>query len=152
VSKKWPMWLVPNCISKPSSVFNAGVAITPALFTNAWRGSWRSLKSLTKARTDENDAKSNGMVSTSVLPVLSRMRSAAASALLAVRQASITCAPCLANTRAASKPTPVLAPVTTTVRPSREISRAAFSAVVRLPSPLLAEFPIFYICGECVGR
>ena len=29
VSRKWPKWLVPICISKPSSVFNSGHAIIP---------------------------------------------------------------------------------------------------------------------------
>ena len=29
VSRKWPKWLVPICISKPSSVFSSGQAIMP---------------------------------------------------------------------------------------------------------------------------
>src|SRR6476646_7230213 len=31
VRRKCPMWLVPNCISKPSTVRSGGVYITPAL-------------------------------------------------------------------------------------------------------------------------
>lgn len=32
VKRACPMWFVPNCISYPSSVVSAGVAIIPALF------------------------------------------------------------------------------------------------------------------------
>ena len=36
---KWPRWLVPNCISKPSAVRRRGRAITPALLTSTSRPS-----------------------------------------------------------------------------------------------------------------
>ena len=32
VSRKWPKWLVPICISKPSSVFSSGQAIMPIFY------------------------------------------------------------------------------------------------------------------------
>jgi hypothetical protein len=50
---------------------------------------------------------------------VSRIRSAAVSALAAFRQAMITVAPCPASIPATSKPRPLLAPVTTAVLPCR---------------------------------
>ena len=35
---KWPRWLVPNCVSKPSSVWPKGVRITPALAITTSKG------------------------------------------------------------------------------------------------------------------
>jgi hypothetical protein len=60
------------------------------------------------------------------------MLSAARSALSRSRQARTTVAPCTASTLAVSRPSPELAPVTTTVRPAWP----GTSATVQLaPSP-----------------
>lgn len=88
VNKKWPKWLTPNCISKPSLVIALGIAITPALLIKMSRrfSSCKNLKRIgldavklkssrnnrsdciayfvTNFRTESNDAKSNSRLKT----------------------------------------------------------------------------------------
>src|SRR4051812_33537344 len=109
VSAKWPRWLVPNCSSKPSAVVRRGVAMTPALLTS--RSSSSTV--VANARTDDRSARSSLRTSTS--PVI---RAAASAPLPSVsRTARITFAPWAASSRAAWKPIPLLAPVTTAILP-----------------------------------
>src|SRR4051812_35640689 len=110
VSAKWPRWLVPICISKPSLVCDCGRAMTPALLTRMWRSPSHASAN---ARTEERSARSSDRTST--VPGISL---AARSPLAVSRTASVTRAPARASSRAAIFPMPELAPVTTTVRPS----------------------------------
>src|ERR1035437_9913050 len=52
VRAKWPRWLVPNCISKPSAVSLRGMAITPALLTRMSRPSCSVEKSVANFPAD----------------------------------------------------------------------------------------------------
>jgi hypothetical protein len=61
VSKKWPKWLIPICVSNPSSVVPLGVFITPALLTRRWRGISFDLNWAAKLRTDWSEFRSKGM-------------------------------------------------------------------------------------------
>ncbi|SLJ05543.1 Uncharacterised protein [Mycobacteroides abscessus subsp. abscessus] len=79
---------MPICISKPSAVVRCGTAITPALLIST---STRSVPAA-KARTEARSA-------------------------MRLRQANTTSAPARASARAATAPSPLLAPVTMNVRP-----------------------------------
>src|SRR5881409_3479699 len=111
VSAKCPRWLVPICNSKPSFVRVSGVAMTPALLIRMSRSPCQESAS---SRTDARSARSRRRTST-----VPGMPAAARSPLAVSRTASVTRAPARASSRAAMRPIPLLAPVTTTVRPSR---------------------------------
>src|SRR5947209_6432784 len=128
VSAKWPRWLVPICSSKPSFVRVSGVAITPAVLTRTSRSPARPSA---KARTEPRSERSSGLTSTA--PLIS---AAAASPLAVSRTASVTRAPARASSRAAILPMPLLAPVTTTARPSSEGRSAAVHFEELMPGSL----------------
>src|SRR5580765_1807077 len=109
VSAKWPRWLVPICISKPSAVLACGIAITPALLIST---SIRPDQSSANALTDSSEARSSRR--TSLAPPTS---AAACRPLASSRTASTTRAPAPASASAACLPIPLFAPVTTKVRP-----------------------------------
>ena len=76
VKAKWPKWLVPNCISKPSLVVDLGVYMTPALLIS------RSMRYIERSsaaalRTDSSEVRSSSCNSTSAPGVASVMRAAA---------------------------------------------------------------------------
>lgn len=112
VSAKWPRWLVPNCISKPSRVVCLGVYITPALLISRSMRSSRDRSAAAAVRTESSEVRSSACTVTS--PV---MRAAACSPFSTLRTASTTDAPRSASALAVSYPSPVLAPVTTATRP-----------------------------------
>ena len=116
-SAKWPRWLVPSCISKPSAVLRRGIAITPALFTRMSIRSWRAENCLAKSRTEARLARSRGASSVEAAGCSLRSSSAACCPRFGSRHASTTCAPAAASDLTASSPMPLLAPVTTIVRP-----------------------------------
>src|SRR5918994_1568261 len=117
VSAKWPRWFVPIWVSKPSLVRPSGTAMTPALLI---RRSRSPSQSSANARTDSSAARSRRRTSTAPAIAL-----AAASPLATSRTASTTRAPARASSRAATRPMPLLAPVTTAVRPERSGRSAA---------------------------
>ena len=108
VSAKWPRWLVPVCISKPSLVRDSGTAMTPALLIST--SIWPSNPSA-KACTEDRSARSS--FCTSVSPAIAP---AAVLPFEVSRTASTTRAPAPASSRAATSPMPLFAPVTTMVR------------------------------------
>ena len=57
VNANGPRWLVPNCISKPSTVSIFGIAITPALLTRMSIGSLPY--AVANSRTDDRSARSS---------------------------------------------------------------------------------------------
>ncbi len=121
VSAKCPRWLVPNCISKSSAVRAAGMAITPALLIST---SMLPSRFSANSRIEARSARSNRR--TSVLPE----REAAARSPRSVSRTAITTrAPARASSRVVTNPRPLLAPVTTTVRPFHEESCAAVHGV-----------------------
>ena len=67
VSRKWPRWLTPNCISLPSTVVDSGRPISPALFTSTSIVGWRSTMVADAARTASSDARSSGTTSRSAV-------------------------------------------------------------------------------------
>ena len=109
VSAKWPRWLVPICNSKPSTVRLSGVLITPALLINMLSS---PCQLSAKARTEARSARSSRRTSQSP-----GTDSAAAAPLARSRTAKTTRAPASASARAVGSPIPLLAPVTTTMRP-----------------------------------
>ena len=88
-STKWPRWLVPNWVSKPSAVRPSGVAITPALAMITSRRSWSASTPSVNARTEASDARSTSRSSTAapVAAAAARTGSAARFALLDVAHA-----------------------------------------------------------------
>lgn len=119
MSAKWPRWLVPICISKPSTVSRRGMAMTPALFTSTSRRGWSRRNRSAKARTEPRFATSSSATSTRDPALADRIRAAAASPFSRFLHASTTWPPREASARAASKPMPLLAPVTMKIRPAR---------------------------------
>ena len=59
MSRKWPRWLVPNWVSKPSTVVPCGQAITPALPMSTSSTGWSSTKPWAKVRTLARSARSS---------------------------------------------------------------------------------------------
>src|SRR4029079_3688260 len=123
VSAKWPRWLVPIWLSKPSTVCAYGTAMMPALLISKSTPSTPSAK----ARTDARSCRSSLRTSTS--PV---MVAAALSALCVLRTAKFVWAPTRASSRAVTSPRPLLAPVMITVRPENEGRSAAVQSVMTL--------------------
>src|SRR5215212_204444 len=109
VSAKWPRWLVPNCSSKPSAVRASGTAMIPALLTSTSRS---PVHPAANDRTEDRSARSS--CRTSTCPV---SPAAACSPRAGSRTASTTRAPAAASARAVARPSPLLPPVITTVRP-----------------------------------
>src|SRR5215210_8248940 len=109
VSAKWPRWLVPIWVSKPSFVRPSGTAITPALLISTWIG---PSQACAKARTEARSVRSSGRAS-APLPSSAAIRSP----LSMLRTASTTWAPTRASSVAVARPMPLVAPVITTVRP-----------------------------------
>lgn len=59
VNKKCPKWFTPNCISKPSLVFEFGVLITPALLISTSNLFSSFLNCLTNSLIDSKELKSH---------------------------------------------------------------------------------------------
>ena len=112
---KWPRWLVPKVSSKPSSERCCGTHMIPALFTNRSSASVSSPSA--NCRTDARLPRSSSTTSTWAFGTSSRIWSAAAAPFCRLRQAISTVAPARASSRAVTSPSPLLAPVTTAVRP-----------------------------------
>jgi hypothetical protein len=125
VNRKWPRWLVPNCISKPSAVRASGHAMTPALLTRTSRRSMRASNSSAEVRMLSRSARSTCWKL--VAPPIS---STTARPLASSRPHSTTRAPADANARADSLPSPLVAPVTAMVRPLRSRPATTSSVVV----------------------
>lgn len=97
VKRKWAKWLVPNCVSNPSSVSPLGHIITPALFMSMFI--WGSVSRIrwANSRTDFKELRSH--FSNTKLPFSDKswqaisMSFMASSALSLLRQAIITRAP-----------------------------------------------------------
>ena len=134
-STKWPRWLVPNWVSKPSAVRPSGVAMTPALAMMTSSRSWSASTPSVKARTDARDARSTARSSTSAprAAAASRTGTAACSPFARSRTPSTTLPPCAATTLAVSWPSPADAPVTRTRRPDRSTPSRTSSVVDSLP-------------------
>src|SRR3954453_16234773 len=130
VNAKWPRWLVPNCSSKPSAVRPAGTIMIPALLTRTWSG---PVQASANARTEARSARPRGGPSTR--PGIS---AAAARPRSRSRTARTTEAPAVARACAVARPRPLVAPVTTTVRPSwrgmsAEVQRLVMPGPTRRP-------------------
>src|SRR5215213_4535002 len=109
VSANGPRWLVANCSSKPSAERPSGTAMIPALFTKTSMGCCHFSAN---SRTDVRLARSSGQTSTSPC-----MSAAARRPRSSSRTAKITRAPLRTSAAAVTRPIPLLAPVTITVRP-----------------------------------
>jgi hypothetical protein len=133
VRAKWPRWLVPSCSSNPSAVWRRGGAITPALLISRSSPAWAMPKRSAKARTEARLERSSSSSAREAAGASARIDATADSPLSRLRQASTTAAPALASACAAASPSPLLAPVTTTVRPAWSGMSAAvhFSAIQR---------------------
>src|SRR6266540_528697 len=114
VSRKWPRWLTPKVVSKPSSVSVRRRWINPALFTRTSSWSNRPRKSAANDRMDRKLARSSGITSTDELPLRSAISWRAARPRSSLRAVMTTCAPADATPTAASLPIPVFPPVITT--------------------------------------
>jgi hypothetical protein len=132
--RKCPRWFEPNWSSKPSAVFAAGHAITPALATRMWRVGWRARKRVAKARTECSEPSSSASTSTWGFPVVARTSAATDSPFGTSRAVRITCTPRAARTRAVSRPSPLDPPVTSATFPPRSMPSAASLAVVWAPN------------------
>mmetsp|Transcript_9219 Transcript_9219/g.23112 ORF Transcript_9219/g.23112 Transcript_9219/m.23112 type:complete len:266 (-) Transcript_9219:106-903(-) len=152
VSAKWPRWLVPSCISNPSSVSMYGQFMTPALLSSTCMGLARARNSSAKARMLASEARSS-FSKVSLASGNSFLMSAIASSPLdRVLQPMMTSALALpARMRAHSFPIPQLAPVMTTTLPSMLTPRrcTTSSAVDFQSNPevlsalrMLREFPM----------
>src|SRR3954451_14793074 len=117
VSAKWPRWLVPSCCSKPSAVTCRGIAITPALLTSRSSCGTSACRLSAKARIDASEERSSGRTSTAASGTCSTTRARAVSPRAASRQPMMTRAPAWASSRVVTRPSPLLAPVTTATRP-----------------------------------
>src|SRR4051794_4733188 len=127
VSAKVPRWFVPIWSSNPSFVRRSGTAITPALLTRTSRSpSQASAKACTEARSARSSPR------TSVLPGI---EAAASRPRVRSRTASTTCAPARPRARAAARPMPLLAPVTTKVRPRWSGRSCAVHLAEVMPPP-----------------
>ncbi|NYI91723.1 hypothetical protein HNR02_005046 [Amycolatopsis endophytica] len=117
MNAKGPRWFTAMVDPKPSPVTSYRTRKPPTLFTSRSRWSYSSCSRRAAARTDASDAKSTSSVRTTAPGEPPQMRSAAAAARPASRQANTRWAPRRASASAIAKPSPVLAPVTRTVRP-----------------------------------
>ena len=108
---------MPNCISNPSAVRASGTAITPALFISTSSRSTDPSTSAAALRTDPRSARSRLTVVGAGPVATAATRSRAASARSGFRQAISTVAPRRASASAEASPSPLLAPVISTVRP-----------------------------------
>lgn len=124
MSAKWPRKLVANCDSTPWGLSRHGTALIPALLSSRSRG--RSPQPAANARTESRSSVSSRRIST---PAGNN-----ASALATLRTATTTSAPRAASSRAATSPSPLVAPVTTAVRPvwSGMSSKVQFTGMTRL--------------------
>ena len=95
------------------------MSITPALLMSRSTGGKRARISSAALRTLDWDARSRRTTDALAPADAAAIWSAARPALSAFRQARTTWAPRPASTRAACRPSPVLAPVTTAVFPAR---------------------------------
>lgn len=59
VRRAWPIWFVPNWISKPSLVVPAGVIMMPALFISMSRRLTEELTTFAASMIESNEARSN---------------------------------------------------------------------------------------------
>src|SRR5438876_3639246 len=137
VSAKWARWLVPNWSSNPSLVSCRGwAAMTPALLMSRSRPSCALANHSANPRTEARLPRSSEPTSISALGTPAWIARAASAPFSALRTARTTRAPARASSRAAKKPMPLLAPVTTATRPCwLEISAAVhLSAMARLCS------------------
>ena len=121
VRAKCPRWFVPNCISKPSLVVASGMFITPALLISRSRSPCHDSAN---SRTEARSARSRRRTST--VPLAPWTVRAAASPRFRSRTASTTCAPARARASTVAIPSPLLAPVTTAVRPVWSTMSLAF--------------------------
>src|SRR6202012_4028898 len=121
VNAKWPRWLVPIWLSKPSAVRAYGAAMMPALLMSTSALSTPSAN----RRTDDRSCRSSWRTST--WPAIC---SAAFSPLRVSRTAMTTVAPCPASSRAVTDPSPLLAPVMKPVRPANDGRSAAVQSVM----------------------
>ena len=110
---------MPICISNPSAVSRRGSAMTPALLSSTSRRECFALNAAAAARTEARLARSSARASTFAPGVSERIARSASSAALGLRHASTTSAFFAASARAASKPSPLFAPVIRMVRPVR---------------------------------
>src|ERR1700758_5490405 len=144
---KWPRWLVPNCVSKPSAVRPNGVAITPALAITTSKGSPFASNASAQARTLFMLARSSS--TTSKLPPLAaaslRTCSVAAFAFGKSRAAPTTCAPCAARERAVSTPSPAETPVTRMRFPRKSTPDRTSSVVEVAPNVGANVFAIMFL-------
>ena len=118
---KWPRWLVPNCVSKPSAVWpngrghHAGIGDDDVEQPRRRRAARRRRRARWPARRDRiRPARCRR------LPASAPRTAVAASALARSRAAPTTWAPWAASARAVSTPSPAETPVTSTRLP-REI-------------------------------
>src|ERR1700761_163573 len=119
VNANGPRWLMPSVCSNPSAVRPARGFTPPALLISRSRCGYSARSQAAAVRTESSAARSSSTVRSWAPGTASRIRPAAAAALTGLRQARTTAAPCRASSRAVWKPRPVLAPVTTAVRPRR---------------------------------
>lgn len=108
MSRKWPMWLVPIWISKPSSVRVGGTAMTPAFKIKVSSRSHSEVNVEAAARMDLSEARSRGRYLISTLFVrLECMYDSASFAFCSLRAARyIRDGLCFARPRIISFPRP----------------------------------------------
>ena len=127
MSRKWPRWLVPNCVSNPSAVLPWGAFMTPALLTSPSSRSCRRRSAGANPRTESRLPRSSS--STSADPRRSESPATASSPAETRRHAATTCAPWVTSCVIVASPAPELAPVTTYTRPPRSRVRSAGSHI-----------------------
>ena len=111
---------MPNCRSKPSTVVaRTGCMPSPALLSRMSTCATADAVRSTKAWMLARSAMSITDTSTRASGCSRRMRPRVASPRRSSRTARTTCAPFAASAEAACAPIPLLAPVTTAVRPCR---------------------------------
>ena len=119
VSANGPRKLLPNCSSNPSAVvIRVGGAITPALLISTSTGLPSAIRASANSATEPRSARSIRRTSSRAPGWAARISSRARSPLATVRTAITTSAPAPARRRTASRPVPLLAPVTTTSLPA----------------------------------
>src|SRR5712691_182033 len=117
VSRKYPRWFTAKVASMPSSVSVRFLNTVPALFTSTSRRSYRRKTSSARRRTSACRKKSQSSDDTSAPGALARTSSRQRAVFAASRPTRTTFAPCSARLRAASRPMPLVAPVTRTRLP-----------------------------------
>ena len=106
--RKWERWLVPNCVSKPSTVFPSGTAMMPALLTRTFSLELLERNSAAHLRTLSSEPRS--MCKNSIWEGLKKLAQAS-SPFFTFLTVKNNFAPVLARARAASTPIPLDAPV-----------------------------------------